>query len=204
MGKVVNLSLDTIVNSLVAVVLAISTGFATGYLAGLAHGKALGRQEKARELEEATERDRYTRLYVPLKRLFENCFLTISSSKLYPTILQRMRRSLRFLLLGRLQRAVTSLIDSGFSEEAEFECGSSFPIDEIETLISENLDVADQDLQNLAGTVRRRHFDDHKNPSNSRGNPWERETSLSREELSLCRHIHAEYAKLNSRFTKPT
>jgi hypothetical protein len=204
MGKVVTLSLDVIVGSLVAVVLAIGTGVATGYLAGLEHGKTVGRQEKARELQESTERDRYTRLYVPLKRLFEDSFLTICSLTRYPAFSQRMRRSIRFLMRGRLKGAATALVDSGFSEGAEFECGSSFPIEKIEILISDNLDVADQELQNLTGAVRRRQFDDYQNPSNSEGNPWERETLLSKEELSLYRHIHSEYDKLNSRFTKPS
>jgi hypothetical protein len=204
MGKVVTLSLDAIVGSLVAVVLAIGTGVVTGYFAGLEHGKTLGRQEKARELQESTERDRYTRLYVPLKRLFEDCFLTICRLTRYPTFSQRMRRSLRFLMRGRLKGAATALVDSGISEAAEFECGSSFPIEKIEILISDNLDVADQELQNLTGALRRRQFDDYQSPSNAKGNPWKRETSLSKEELSLYRHIHSEYDKLNSRFTIPS
>jgi hypothetical protein len=144
MGKVVTLSLDAILGSLVGVVLAIATGFATGYLTGLTHGKTLGRQEKARELNESTERDRYTRLYVPLKRLFDSHFLTICSLTLYPGFAQRMRRSLRFLMRGRLQKSATALLDYGFSEGAEFECGNSFPMEKIENLISDNLDVADQ------------------------------------------------------------
>lgn len=204
MGKVVTVSWDALFGSLVAIAIAIGTAYASGYHTGLASGKILGRQEKASELNESTERERYLRLYVPLKRLFENCFLTTTRLILYPKFSQRVKRAFRFLMRGRLKISAAAFIDTGFSEGAEFECGSAYPSDQIERLISDNLDIADQELQSLAGALRRKQFDDHPSPSNVDDYPWERVTTLSKEELSLLRHIHAEYDKLNARFSNPT
>lgn len=204
MGKVVTLSWDAVFSSLVAIAIAIGAAYSSGYRTGLASGKIVGRQEKARELNESTERERYLRLYVPLKRLFENCFLTTSRLILYPKFSQRAKRAFGFLVRGRLKMSAAALIDTGVSEGAEFECGSAYPSDQIERLISDNLDIADQELQSLAGALRRRQFDDHLSPSNADDYPWERATTLSKEELSLLRYISSEYDKLNDRFSKPT
>jgi hypothetical protein len=204
MGKSVTLSWDALYGSLVAIAIAIGTAYASGYRTGRASGKILGRQEKARELNESTERERYLRLYVPLKRLFGNCFLTTSRLILYPKLSQRVKRAFRFLMRGRLKMSATALSDTGFSEGAEFECGSAYPSDQIERLISDNLDIADQELQSLAGALRRKQFDDHLSPSNADDYPWERVTTLSKQELSLLRYIYSEYDKLNARFSKPT
>jgi hypothetical protein len=204
MGKSVTLSWDALYGSLIAIAIAIGTAYASGYRTGRASGKILGRQEKARELNESTERERYLRLYVPLKQLFGNCFLTTSRLILYPKLSQRVKRAFRFLMRGRLKMSATALSDTGFSEGAEFECGSAYPSDQIERLISDNLDIADQEHQSLAGALRRKQFDDHLSPSNADDYPWERVTTLSKQELSLLRYIYSEYDKLNARFSRPT
>ncbi len=199
----ITLSWDAVFGASVAVLTAIATATAAAFQVGLKRGKALGRQDKARELNDSNERKRYLRLYVPLQRLFDNHFLTTSTSELYPRLSQRIRRAYRFLANGRIHMSVKALVDSGFSEAAEFECGSDFPIEQIQSLISANLDIADQEIQHLTGIVRRQQFDEFNAPSISRDYPWEHSVLLSDQELSLLRHIHSEYDKLNSRFTSP-
>jgi hypothetical protein len=194
------LSWDTIYASLIAVVIAIISTSAITYQAGLNYGKDLGRKEKARELIESSERDRYLRLYVPLERLFENHHLTVCESKRYPSFSKRMKRSFGFLARCRFRSSAIAIVDSGFSERAEFECGSDFPIDQVEAIISENLDIADQELRGLAGAVKRERFDKQYDAMPSADYPWEQSNLLTRAELSLLRYIKGMYGKLNSRF----
>ena len=181
--------------------IAITTVSATTYHAGLTHGKALGRKEKELELNESSERDRYLKLYVPLERLFENHHLTICTSKRYPSFYKRMKRSFSFLSQCRFRSSAIAIVDSGFSEWAEFECGSDFPIDKIEAIISTNLDITDQELRGLAATVKHERFEKHYDALPSADYPWEQSNLLTRAELLLLKYIHGMYGKLNSRFT---
>lgn len=199
----ITLSWDAIFGASVAVLIAIATATTAAFQAGLKLGKTLGRQDKARELNDSNERERYLRLYVPLQRLFDNHFLTTCTSERYPRLWQRIRRAYRFLASGRIHMSLHALVDSGFSEAAEFECGSDFPIEQIQSLISANLDIADQEIQHLTGRVRRQQFDEFNTPSISRDDPWEHSKLLSNQELSLLRYIHSEFDKLNSRFARP-
>ena len=68
----ITLSWDAILGASVAVLIAIATATTAAFQVGLKRGKAIGRQDKARELNDSNERERYLRLYVPLKRLFDN------------------------------------------------------------------------------------------------------------------------------------
>jgi hypothetical protein len=156
-------------------------------------------RSKRRERQRALLRERFERLYAPMRALFLDVHITTVSSTKYPYFRSRVRRFWRQLQKVGLWRAWRLLFDRGESRpSSEVEFGS-FPFSAVERIASENATVADATLLRLINAVNRSRYESQ---IQDLGSSRYYARSLGDEEMALVDHIFDQYDRLLRQFER--
>ncbi len=175
-----------VAGTLLALLLALSGAFVGGYRFAVRRLLANGRAELSRQ--------RYSRLYAPMRALFLTRHVTSGSASLAPYFRQRLTTAWRRARQRRFREAWRAVWDKRETEEsAEIEFGGSFPLDAILALLHGNEQYADERLLNLIRRADRSRYDERSQDDTG---------SLTEDELALFHHIARESARLGKKFER--
>ena len=148
----------------------------------------LGRNKAEKELRKEALLNRYRLIYVPLTTLLLDSHITIVSAVLHPRISQRVKRAWPYIKKLNLTIGLQKLLDKhGIKTGAEVEFGAPFPLPEIQKIVKEHGQWADNKLITLLQRAGRSQYESSESD----------EFSLTDEELALLNHIRKKYHQLN-------
>ncbi len=142
--------------------------------------------------------ERFTKVYAPLRKLLLGLYTTSSSSVRYPYFRMRLKRAFPHLKHGALGLFMNTISDKGISEsrpEVEF---GSYPLDEIEKIVKDNLAYCDSKLVDHLQSALRSRLE--RGSHCYHGEPDD-EDELDWAEEALLDHIFREYDRLARSFT---
>ncbi|GAH69461.1 unnamed protein product, partial [marine sediment metagenome] len=148
----------------------------------------LGRSKAEREARKEALLNRYKLIYVPLTTLLLDSHITIVSAVLHPRISQRVKRAWPYIKKLNLTIGLQKLLDKhGIKTGAEVEFGAPFPLPEVQKIVKEHGQWADNKLTILLQQAGRSQYESSESD----------EFSLTDEELALLDHIRKKYHQLN-------
>ena len=148
----------------------------------------LGRNKAVKQARKEAFLNRYKLIYVPLRTLLLDSHITTVSVVLYPRISQRVKRAWPYIKKLNLTISLQKLVDKhGVKTGAEVEFGAPFPLSEIQKIVKERGEWADNKLIILLQRALRSQCE----------SPKSNEFLLAEEELALARHIWKKYHQLN-------
>ena len=164
--------------------------------AGYVFSYKRGYKKAKEQLLDEHYKQQYEKIYAPLRAIFFNTQITSSKSTAFPYLRQRLKRSLRFAKDGKIKKSLKAITEKGVSgPSAEIEYGPGFPLDAIQTILTENASLANPEILNLYQWVDRAQYESNF----ARKRDYENE--LLQEEFELFVHIMEKYAELSKRFS---